>query len=109
MTKQTAANNPFLKAVKKQFNAPTFRQVSEVLNTNGSTSALDLILSLYNDQVRTQKRIFWGELLGCIPNKSAVDAAWMSYDIAIKTNAPTYKVRELHLTWKALHAERYGV
>jgi hypothetical protein len=51
-TKQTAANNKFLAAVKKQMNAPIFKRVSEILNGQGEKAATEYLGSFFRPECR---------------------------------------------------------
>lgn len=49
MKKQTAANNEFLKEVKKKFNTPTYKIVLKVVNENGTEAGKAKLKALLNE------------------------------------------------------------
>jgi hypothetical protein len=47
--RQTAGNNPFLRKVKRIFNAPVFKRVSELVNAGDEAAARGFLATFHAD------------------------------------------------------------
>lgn len=57
MTKQTAANNKHIAAVKKIFNAKVTKRFSEILNSQGEDAAYTYMQGYFAEGIDARQRI----------------------------------------------------
>jgi hypothetical protein len=57
MAKQTAANNPLLREIKRRMNVPTFRKASELMNSSGPEAVVVFMLGYFAEHAKLAQEL----------------------------------------------------